>query len=122
MVEARVTEQLISGSDCSSLGIHRANNDPRDSCIEEGPCAHRTRLERDHDDDIFEPPGAKDVSCFSQDEHFSVCRGVMIGFSTISRYCEDLAVSKRDGAHGDITLEGCPACRLKGKAHGLCIA
>src|SRR3954447_24698748 len=59
VVESRVGAEVVEGTECTGFGIGRAEHDHRNACGHARAGAHRTGLERAHEDTSIESPRAE---------------------------------------------------------------
>src|SRR5437870_6831272 len=102
MVRTAVIEQPMPRLDGAGLRIQRAVDDARETGLDDGPTAHRARLERRVERGAREPVVAGLPGGLAQGENLGVSGGVAEGDRRVVRLPDDHVVEDDQGAHGDL--------------------
>jgi hypothetical protein len=106
MVEARVGEDFEAGADRAAFGIVGAENEARDTGLDDGARAHVAGLDGDVEGGVREAVVAEEAGGFAKDDHFGVGRGIDIADGAISGTSEEFALVDEHRTDGDFSSCG----------------
>jgi hypothetical protein len=117
MIQSRVGEDLETGANRTALRIVAAIHDPRDASLNNRPCTHAARLDRNVQGRRSQPVIAEFPRAFAQHHNFRVRGGVAIPDRAIARTRDYFAVSHQDCADRDLSSQRRRASLFKGQLH-----
>ncbi len=102
VVEFRVICHVKDGSRCPSLGVSGTKNNPGDPSKDDGPSAHRTRLERDVEGASFKPPVTNLRGRGSNGQNLGMGRRILKKLSLIPPPPHDPSIANNNTPHRDV--------------------
>jgi hypothetical protein len=117
VVEARVVAQREQAAGGAGLGVGGAVDEAGDAGVDEGPGAHRARLEGDVEGGAVDSPAALVATGLAEGDDLGVAAGVGGGLAGVEAGADDGAGVDDDGADRDVAAGGGVVGEAQGLAH-----
>ena len=101
MIEILACQQLEAGADSAALGIVRAIDQPRDTRLDYGACAHAAGLESDVQSRAAKPVISQHAGSLAKHDRLRVGRGIAVSNRAIAGPGNRLALMHQNGANGN---------------------
>ena len=119
MVEPGIGQDFEAGADGAPLGIVRAVDEARYTCLDHGASAHAAGLDGDVESCFGKAVVAKKASCLAKDYDFGVSGRVIVADGAVAGAREDFTVADEDRPDRDFPRFGGRTALLKGFLHEL---
>jgi hypothetical protein len=124
-LEAVVQPEIVANreqrADGARLRVTCSVDDAADTRVDEGPGAHRARLERDDEGGVRQSPRPAFLGCSTERDDFCVPRRIASLFADILAGREQTSVVvQHDGANRHVSPGGCFVCGGQRQPHGGC--
>ncbi len=93
VIETLVREDFETRSDSAPFGVVRTVDQSRNACLNHGPGAHATGLDRDIKRRVRKPVIPESVGRFAQDDDFGVRCGIAVADGAVAGTSNDGAVA-----------------------------
>ena len=104
MVQAGVGTKVVQRAGGAGLGVARPEHQMRNTGVQNGTGAHRTRLQGDHQRRVFETPGTELGRRVAKGENLGMGGRVAGEFAFVVTACDELAVVHDDGTDRHVAV------------------